>query len=101
MSKYDAIFTIVDKGLAVDVVDAAKKAGARGGTIISGRGSGIHENEVVFAMAIEPEKEIVMILTPAEITEDITNAIRTAMRIDEPNRGIIFITAVDRAIGLR
>ena len=38
---YQAIYVIVSKGKAEDVVDAAAAAGARGGTIINARGSGI------------------------------------------------------------
>jgi nitrogen regulatory protein PII len=58
---YKAIFVIVDKGRGGEVVDAAIKAGSKGATIINGRGSGIHEQKILFSMAIEPEKEIVLI----------------------------------------
>ena len=37
---YKAIFTIVDRGKGENVMDAAKSAGAKGGTIINARGSG-------------------------------------------------------------
>ena len=40
---YDLIVTIVNKGRAEKVMEAAKKAGAEGGTILHGRGSGVHE----------------------------------------------------------
>ncbi|MDR1539860.1 MAG: P-II family nitrogen regulator [Clostridiales bacterium] len=98
---YNAIFTVVDKGLAEDVVTAGKAAGARGGTIINARGSGIHDASVVFAMAIEPEKEMVMILAQKDLTGKIVTSIRDKMRIDEPNKGIIFTVPVNEAIGLQ
>ena len=44
------------------MVDASKKAGAGGGTIISGRGTGIHEHAKLFNIPIEPEKNIVLTL---------------------------------------
>jgi nitrogen regulatory protein PII len=100
MSDYEAIFTIVDKGLAEDVMDAAQKGGARGGTIINARGSGLHEASVLFAMPIEPEKEMVLILSKQKNTADITSAIRKALHIDEPNKGIVFTMGVNQAIGL-
>ena len=34
---HDLILTIVDRGFADDVMDAAKSAGARGGTILHAR----------------------------------------------------------------
>ena len=97
---YKAIFTIVERGLAESVVEAATEAGARGGTIINARGSGIHETSKLFAMEIEPEKEIVLIIIEASQTDIITNAIREKIKIDEPGRGIIFTTDISRAFGL-
>ena len=34
---YKAIFTVVDRGKGENVMDAAKSAGARGGTIINAK----------------------------------------------------------------
>ena len=97
---YEAIFTIVDRGLAEDVVEAATGAGARGGTIINGRGSSVHDTDKVFAMAIEPEKEMVMILVEADKAQDAVTAIREKMHIDEPGNGVLFALSVNQALGL-
>ena len=99
-SVYNAIFTVVEKGRAEEVVDAATKAGAKGGTIINARGSGINDTGTLFTMPIEPEKEIVLILAENAITEAITAAIRTDLEIDEPGNGIIFIVGLDETYGL-
>ena len=37
------IVTIVDGGMGEDVIDFSKEAGAAGGTILHGRGSGVHD----------------------------------------------------------
>ncbi|MGB4045717.1 MAG: hypothetical protein WBK22_06680 [Halanaerobiales bacterium] len=79
---YKAIFTIVDRGKGENVMDAAKSAGAKGGTIINARGSGIHETKILFSMPIEPEKEVVMILAKNEIVDNISSAIREELKID-------------------
>ncbi|MGI5918059.1 MAG: P-II family nitrogen regulator [Christensenellales bacterium] len=97
---HKAIFTIVERGQAEAVMEAATAAGARGGTIINARGSGIHETSKLFAMEIEPEKEIVMIIAEKAQADAITSAIRESMRIDEPGRGIIFTAPVSHACGL-
>ena len=55
-----AIFTVVNRGKASEVVDASLEAGARGGTIIHARGSGLNQTKLIFDMEIEPEKEIVL-----------------------------------------
>ncbi len=97
---YDAIFVIVDKGLAEAALDAAALAGSRGGTIINARGSGVHENQKLFSMAIEPEKEIVLILSENHLTEQIASSIRQQLKIDEPGNGIMFIMDVNKTYGL-
>jgi len=81
-------------------MDVATKSGSRGGTIINARGSGIHETQKLFAMEIEPEKEIVLIIAKNEITELIVTSIREELKIDEPGKGIIFIQEVSKTYGL-
>ena len=54
------IVSVVRKGWGSTVMDASVRAGARGGTVMNGRGAGIHEQEKIFGMSIEPEKEIVL-----------------------------------------
>lgn len=97
---HNAIFVIVDKGRAEDAIDAAVAAGSRGGTIINARGSGTHENNKLFAMAIEPEKEIVMILSEKDSTENIIRSIREKLKIDEPGNGVIFTLDINNTYGL-
>lgn len=97
---YQVITTIVEKGKAEDVIEAAISAGSKGGTIVNGRGSGIHETSRLFNMEIEPEKEVVIILSEAEKTESIVSVIREKMHIDEPGKGIIYVQDVNRTYGI-
>lgn len=97
---YHAITVIVDKGKAEQVVEVATRAGSKGGTVINGRGSGIHETSKVFSMDIEPEKEIVLILSKADRTESIVASIAKEMKIDLPGNGIIYVQDVNRTYGL-
>lgn len=97
---YDAITVVVEKGNAELVIDAATEAGSKGGTIINARGSGIHETSKLFSMDIEPEKEMVLILSKKESTDAIVSSIREKLKIDEPGNGIIFIQDVTKTYGL-
>ena len=97
---YHAITTIVEKGKAEEVIEAATKAGSKGGTIINGRGSGIHETSKLFSMDIEPEKEIVLILSEAEMTQAIVSSIGERLKINEPGNGIIYVQDVNKTYGL-
>ena len=99
-SMYKAIYAVVDKGKAEDVIEAANKAGARGGTIINARGSGIHETHKLFSIEIEPEKDQVMIIAKSELKDAIVEAIKTNQKIDEPGNGMLFVLDVNEAYGL-
>lgn len=97
---YNAIYTIVEKGNADDVIEAAQKAGSRGGTVMHARGSGSEEARKVFNMLIEPEKEIVLIISEEAKTKDIVESIRKETGIEEQGKGIIFVTNVVNTYGL-
>ncbi len=64
-NKFEAIFCVVNAGFSDEVMFAARKAGAAGGTIIKGRGTTSTEAEKTFGITIQPDKEIVIILVPS------------------------------------
>lgn len=97
---YQSITIIVDKGKGEAVVEAASKAGSRGATILNARGSGIHETSRLFNMEIEPEKEIVLIISDQRHTDEIVASIRENFQIDKPGNGIIFVQNVSQVYGL-
>ena len=98
--EFDLIISIVEKGRACEVVAASKKAGAEGGTIISGRGSGIHDNKKVFGILVEPEKELVLTLVDRTIAPQTMQAISTALGLDQPGNGIAFLLKVEETAGI-
>ncbi|HAS73801.1 MAG TPA: transcriptional regulator [Clostridiales bacterium UBA8960] len=97
---YHSIYVVVDKGKANDVVSIAKKAGARGGTIFNARGSGIHETSKLFSMEVEPEKEVVLILTEAKLTDAVAGAIVDGMELEKPGNGVLYIQNVSMTYGI-
>ena len=74
-NKFEVIFCIVNHGFTDVVMEAAKKNGARGGTIMNARGTATEETEKFYGIAITPEKEIVMIIVEHEKKESIMKAI--------------------------
>lgn len=99
-SMYQVIITVVNRGNAEDVIEAAQAAGSKGGTIFNARGSGVNETRRLFHMDIEPEKEMVMILSKDDTTEAIVSSIREKLEIDKPGNGIIFIQNVNNVYGI-
>jgi nitrogen regulatory protein PII len=94
------LITIVNKGRAEDVINIAKQAGSKGGTILNARGSGTLETTKVFNMDIEPEKEIVMIIATEDQAQTIACSIRDELELNKPGHGIIFIQDVYEAHGI-
>ena len=68
-TNFEVIFCIINAGFSDDVMFAARKAGATGGTIFKGRGVAPREAEELFNIAVQPDKEIVMLLVPQEIKD--------------------------------
>ena len=94
------IVAIVERGKADKVVDKAKKAGARGATILCGRGTGQSEALEFFNIHIEASKEIILILSETDRYKPIYDAIVEAGRLNEPGTGIIFTFLVSELLGL-
>ena len=102
MSKYkhEVIICIVNSGFSDEVMDAAREFGARGGTVIRARGTANAEAEKLFNIAIQPEKEIVMILVESKIKNDILHALYRAVGLNTPGQGIAFTMPVESVVGL-
>ena len=64
-SKCVLIITVVDKGNTDLVMDAAREAGASGGTVVKAKGTGA-EIAKVFGMTISEEKEMIYIVSDRE-----------------------------------
>ena len=99
--KHEAIFCIVNSGYSEMVMDAAKKLGARGGTVINARGTTPKDAETFFGITIQPEKEIVMILVPSAIKDDVLHALYKDAGLNTAGQGIAFALPVDGVVGLR
>ena len=102
MSNYshEVILCIVNSGFSDEVMDAAREFGARGGTVIRARGTASQEAEKLFNIAIQTEKEIVMILIESKLKNDILHAIYKKVGLNTPGQGIAFTLPVESVVGL-
>jgi nitrogen regulatory protein PII len=99
-NEYRLIITIVNRGYGDQVVGAARSAGAKGGTVIIARGSGIHETEKFMDISITPEKEMVLIIVQRKNAKVITKAILDQAGLKTPGRGISFTVPVTDVVGI-
>ena len=99
-SHYEVIFAIVNDGYADDVMAVAREQGARGGTIINARGVAKEEAAAFFGITVHTEKEIVMMVVPKDIKDNILNAIYKEMGMAKKAQGIAFSLPVTDTAGL-
>ena len=100
MTKTQLIVAIVPQGRCPVLVTAAKEAGAEGATIVRGRGTGVHESSRFLGVPIEPEKDLLLVLIPTELTDAVMSAIVRAGELDQPGHGIAFVVDVPRVEGI-
>ena len=98
--EYQMVVCIVNAGFSQVVMDAAKKAGARGGTVIHGRGTASREAEKLFQIVVQPDKEIVMIVVKNEIKDEVLTQINLDAGLETAGQGIAFSLPVDRTVGI-
>ena len=102
MNKFEhqVVICIVNNGFADEAMDAARDVGARGGTVLSARGTANLEAEKAFQIQIQPEKEIIMILVMNEIKDAVLHALYKSVGKNTPAQGIAFAMPVDNVVGI-
>ena len=94
------IVAIVQRGKADTPIKAALKAGAKSAVAFFGRGMGIRERLGWLGLAVQPEKEIVLIAVPMALTELVVRAMVRAGNLDQPGVGFLFVMPVEQMVGL-
>ena len=97
---YKCILAIVNSGYSAVAMDSAKACGAKGGTVLNGRGTISKEAEKFFNISIQPEKEIVMILAKTELVDGILKGLYTTIGTATKAQGIAFALPVDEVVGI-
>jgi len=91
------ITCIVQRGIADDIITAAREAGAQGATVHFAKGMGIRERLGILGVAVEVEKEVVNIVVSTEQADKVFEKIYLAGRLDTPGMGLVYITPLDKA----
>ena len=82
------------------VMDAARGAGAYGGTVIHARGTGMNQAELFFGVSLASEKDLTFIVTKKNQRNAIMSAIMKEAGMDTPAQSIVFSLPVTDAVGL-
>jgi len=94
-TKLKMITVIVNSGYAEDVMAAARKAGATGGTVTHARGTAPNDgSEKFFGVTIVPEKEMITIVADQEKAKTIVQTIKTLDCLQAPGVGVLYVQDV-------
>ena len=98
-NNYELIVTIVKEGYSESVMNAAKRVGATGGTVIYGRSLG-SSRTILTNLQVEPEKDVVLNIVKKEIKNKVMESINKETGIKSDANGILLSLPIDNVIGL-
>jgi nitrogen regulatory protein PII len=94
------IISILNQGNSDAFMTHARKAGARGGTVISARGISQELMKKFFGISVQDEKEIIVILADKDTVVPIMDAVKADFGPSSKAAGVIFSLPVDRVMSL-
>ena len=98
---HELIVVIADQGNIELVMDAARGAGAYGGTVIHAKGTGMEQAEKFMGVSLAAEKEMIFIVTRKEQKNEIMRAIMEKAGLNSRAKSIVFSLPVTDTAGLR
>lgn len=98
---HELIVVISDQGYIDLIMEAARGAGAYGGTVIHAKGTGMEAAEKFMGVSLAAEKEMTFIVAKAEQKKDIMKAIMEHAGLDTKAKSVVFSLPVTDTAGLR
>ena len=89
-AKWTMIEVISEKGYSEDIMAAARKAGAKGGSVVIAHGTAREEDAKFFGRPIVKDKEMLIIVAEADKADAIENAIASMEELKEKGKAIMF-----------
>lgn len=97
---YELIAAVINTDLSSPVMEAAKKAGCHGGTLVKAREIGSDDGKKLFGLTLSQEKAILLILTPASRRQPILKAICQTVLHETGEHAVAFTLPVDGVEGI-
>ncbi|MCM1104477.1 MAG: P-II family nitrogen regulator [Clostridium sp.] len=98
---HELIVVIANQGYTELAMDAARGAGAYGGTVIHAKGTGMEQAERFMGVSLASEKEIIFIVAKKDQKNDIMKAVMEQAGMDSKAKSIVFSLPVTDTAGLR
>ena len=98
---HELLVAITNQGCSDLVMDAAKEAGAAGGTVIHARGTGMERAEKFLGISLASEKDIIFIVTRSAERQAIMQSVMRKAGMETRAKTIVFSLPVTSTAGLR
>lgn len=98
---HELIVVITNRGHTDQVMDAARSAGAAGGTTVHAKGTGTEAARKFFGVSLAAEKELVFILAREADRKPIMKAVMTQAGSHTKAQAVVFSLPVTEVAGLR
>ena len=98
---YELVLAVINEGHTDPVMDAARAAGAAGGTVLHAKGTGARLDEKFLGVSLADEKELVMIVASAAKKADIMREINSRCGVHTPSGAVTFSLPISAVAGLR
>lgn len=99
--EYELIVVVLNAGYADTAMDAAREAGAGGGTVLHAKGTGNMRGEKFFNMRFADEKDMIYIVVHKNEKTAVMKALNAKVGPDCEARGICFTLPISSVMGLR
>lgn len=99
-TEHKLVVAVVTRGGSDTIMEAAKAAGATGGTVLGARGAGIDETSSFLGLTIQPEKELVAILLETALAEPVMRAIDERIAHERDLTGLVVCLNVEGCTGI-
>ncbi len=98
---YELLIAIANQGYTEPIMDAARSAGAGGGTVIHAKGTGARKGETFMGISLAAEKEMILIVVKTGTRDAIMRAIMEKAGIGTKAQAIVFSLPVTETAGMR
>ena len=98
---FKLIIALVEDNRTDLVMDAARKAGATGATIVSNaRGEGVDAHKTFLGLSLETQRDLALFLVEEHLSRHILETIEDVGELREKGLGIAFQIDVEDAVGV-
>ena len=100
---FKLIIALVEDDKTDAIMDAARRCGATGATVISqARGEGLRPAKTFLGLSLETQRDMLMFLVEEHLSREILETIAEVGEFDKaPGTGIAFQLDVEDAVGVR